>query len=493
MRKAHFSPGRVIIQKWMTPALLTKSKSLRAHFASVCKLPREGERYQSYIAERNKFNRDKREAKNIYYANLVNNYKNDAKKLWDIINAQTGKGGKDSGSEALNVAGELISDPKIIANEFSNYFSNIGPQMKSKIPTSKKDYTQFLNMADSSLASMYLRPTTSPEVEKTILTLKNSKASGHDGITTKLLKAISSSISIPLASVINKSFVTGIFPSTLKTAIVTPVFKKDDKQILSNYRPISLLPILSKVFEKIFLSRLLAFFTLTKFFTSHQYGFRKNHTTIDAVSKLVADTLMGFDKNNFTLAVLLDVSKAFDTLDHHILLHKLGRAGIRGAALSWLESYLSARTQMVSFRGTLSGQKQLCCGVPQGSILGPVLYLVYANDISNGVQYSSIIQYADDTTLYLSGSSFEDVISNVNHDLYDLTDWMKANKLAISASKTQVIVFSKNSLHRTPNLPKLKIGEDILGYQDTARLLGIILDSGLTWKAHIDNVYFKDF
>ena len=200
---------------------------------------------------------------------------------------------------------------------------------------------------------------------------------------------------------------------------------------------------------------------------------------------------MGFDKNNFTLAVLLDVSKAFDTLDHHMLLHKLGRAGIHGAALSWLESYLSARTQMVSFRGTLSGQKQLCCGVPQGSFFGPVLYLVYANDISNGVQYSSIIQYADDTTLYLSGSSFEEVISNVNRDLYNLTDWMKANKLAISASKTQVIVFSKNSLHRTPNFPKVKIVEDILGYQDTVRLLGIFLDSGLTWKAHIDNVSLK--
>ena len=155
---------------------LTKPKSLRAHFASVCKLPREGERYQCYIAERNKFNRDKREAKNIYYANLVNNYKNDAKKLWDIINAQTGKGGKDSGPEALNLAGELISDPKIIANEFNNYFSNIGPQMKSKIPTSNIiNNIQFLNMADSSLASMYLRPTTSPEVEKTILTLKIQK------------------------------------------------------------------------------------------------------------------------------------------------------------------------------------------------------------------------------------------------------------------------------------------------------------------------------
>ena len=475
----------------MTPELLARSRTVRDKFTSVCRLPRDSQQYLDYINMRNSLNRDKREARNSHTANLAESYKNDASKLWGVINAELGKGGRQPGPDSMLIGDQLVTDPKTIANKFNTYFSSIGPQIQSEIPPPIFDYHQYLDMDGDSGANMYLNPTTPHEVEKTIVGLKNSKASGSDGITTDLLKALSPVISTPLATLVNCSFKLGVFPSILITAIVTPVFKKDDRRIFGNYRPISLLSILSKVFERLFQSRLSAFLSITNFLSPSQFGFRNGHTTIDAIAKLVADTLLGFDNGRFTVAVLLDVSKAFDSLDHQILLHKLNGAGVYGNAFRWLESYLSNRKQVTIFRDTVSAQAQLCCGVPQGSILGPLLFLVYVNDIPNCISHSSVIQYADDTTVYLSSNTLDDAVSDINSDLANLCDWLKANKLALSTAKTQAILFSKNSLHEAIDVPKVTVNDTTIDYQSTVNLLGLTLDSGLTWKYHIDNVHLK--
>ena len=266
----------------------------------------------------------------------------------------------------------MITDKKDIATAFNEYFATIGEKMSADIPLANVPFTQFLNSVPRCDESMEFDPIDQIEVANIVKGLKNSKACGHDELSTEIIKHLAPVLLLPLAVTINAMFAEGKFPSFLKISKVIPVHKKGDTDCLSNYRPIALLPIFAKIFEKALCSRLQGFLDRTNFFSASQYGFRKNHNTIDALLELVGRTVISIDQKDFALAVALDISKAFDSMPHAILLQKLESAGICGIALQLMRSYLSDRFQYVVYDGFHSTRLPIVLGVPQGSVLGPL-------------------------------------------------------------------------------------------------------------------------
>ena len=292
-----------------------------------------------------------------------------------------------------------ISDKKTIADEFNVYFSSIGPELSKQIlNNSAVNVSDYLKKTIDT--TFVMKCVTDEYVLDVIRNLKTKNSAGNDKISSKLLKQMALTVHSILRLIINQSINTGIFPDKLKLAIVKPLFKnKGDNAMFGNYRPISLLSTISKVFERIVFNQLYSYMDSNNLFLNSQYGFRKNHSTEYAALEFVDRIAKDLEAKKVPLSVFIDLSKAFDTLDHGILLKKLKYYGIKGTALKWFESYLSNRQQMVNYDGTLSVKLNLSTGVPQGSILGPLLFIIYMNDIVGASALFHDILFADDTSL----------------------------------------------------------------------------------------------
>ena len=326
---------------------------------------------------KNVYNRLKRCAKQEYYEMLLAKYKNNIKMTWNIINSIVGKH-----KNTKSIPECFPHKTKLeLANDFCEYFQGIGPSLANKIPDGKHSHSHY--MTNRNDKNMFIAPTDQHEISKLISSLRNTKSSGSDNISSLFLKKIKDSIALPLSNLINNSISTGSVPSALKIAKVVPIFKGgyQSKSNLGNYRPISILPVISKIYEKVLYKRLYSFLSTNKVLYESQYGFRSNHSTIHAVCELVEDILKGYEEKEHTLAVFIDLSKAFDTINHEVLIQKLWHYGVRGQALEWFKSYLSNRKQYVSIGEYKSEMQSIKCGVPQGSILGPLLFIIYTNDL----------------------------------------------------------------------------------------------------------------
>ena len=275
-----------------------------------------------------------------------------------------------------------------------------------------------------------------------------------------------------------------MFPECLKIAEVKPLFKAGSKTMTSNYRPISLLPPLSKIFEKCISLRLIKFLDTHKVLYANQFGFKANCSTENAVVNLCEDIAAKFNSNEITCSIFLDLRKAFDTINHKILLQKLEIYGIRGLAHKMLESYLSNRLQYCMVNGTKSSKKRITCGVPQGSVLGPLLFLIYINDISL-VSNFRINLFADDSCLSLSNKSAKKLENDVNLELTNIDHWLRLNKLSLNTDKTSYLIFTNRKItHRF----EVKVGDVVLKQQTTVKYLGVILDQRMTWAPHIQSL-----
>ena len=238
-----------------------------------------------------------------------------------------------------------------------------------------------------------------------------------------------------MADLFNLSFTTGVFPSVLKTAKVVPVFKKDSKLNYSNYCPISLLSNIEKILEKLMYKRLYAFLDYNNIIYDLQFGFRQQYSTSHALINITENIREALDDGNIGCGVFVDLQKAFDTVDHQILLEKLNHYGIHGVSNDWFKSYLSNRNQYVSINGYESGLAAINCGVPQGSVLGPLLFLLYINDLNQAIKFCKVHHFADDTNLLCLSNSIKKMSKLVNADLKHLLNRLNANKISLNVKK----------------------------------------------------------
>ena len=370
--------------------------------------------------------KDIKEAKQRYFDQIFTAYKNDMKKTWKTINETLNRNKKNSNVASIFYHnGNVLSNAKDIANAFNVYFANIGKNLASEIEqniTDNADYTQYVSTPLTE-TKLQFKCITNNDTQRAIDKLENKSSSGHDGISNKLLKLLKIELSKSLTLIINQMITTDIFPDSFKISKITPLFKKGDVSMLSNYRPISLLPTISKIFERILYNQLYDYFNSNNLLAEEQYGFRTNHSTEYAAVKLVDNVSKEMELGNTPTALYIDLSKAFDTLSFDILLYKLNYYGIKDNAFKLLKNYLTNRRQYVVYNSQNSETLDISTGVPQGSILGPLFFSICINDLITVSNKLKFIMYADDTTIYFNLEDFDpyNLERDINNELEKIT------------------------------------------------------------------------
>ena len=387
------------------------------------------------------------------------------------------------GESLLSPDAEYTENAVMVAEEFNRFFA--GTVADSGLQNANVESPFLLQN------SFGFFDITGSEVKCSIDKLPNSNSHGHDSISAKMLKSVSGMISESLAVLFNKSIRFGLFPTAFKDAEVVPVPKAGDLSDVSNYRPISLLPTLGKLFELLVKKRILNFLTKFGFFSARQYGFLPGRSTEQALAKHTMEITAAIEKNLKVAAVYLDIRKAFDSVNHKILLKKLRACGIRGFMLDWFASYLQGRRQRVKICGKLSSWSEIGSGVPQGSVLGPILFLIYVNDLLKLKFFSSIYSFADDTSLVCCADSGKE-LKYLENDLRVLYNWLRRHNLNLNISKSKIVYFAYKIVYdwRIPVKIHTCDNQNIncmclsLEITQNYKYLGLIINDTLSWSEH---------
>lgn len=457
-----------------------------------------------YKLYRNYLNKLIHKTKNMYYANKINNDIGNPKKVWTTINEITNRKSKNHSKINRiicnnNITYSSSTDSKKMANFFNDYFANVGSKMASEITNSNgnpiiKDYEE---IDEPNASNMFLHPISIEEITGHISNLNNDSACGTDGLSAAMLKAAKHHIALPLRHIFNLCIDLGTFPADFKTAIIIPIYKGKDKTLVENYRPISLLTHLSKVLEKCIKTRLLNFVEKYNILSPNQFGFRPKLSTSDAIYELTSKLYKSLDDNKKSMAVFIDLAKAFDTVDHALLVRKLYQIGVRGLPLKLIKSYLFERQQFVQIENSKSDFQLITYGVPQGTVLGPILFIIYINNLCNLNIKGNIITYADDTVVLFEDKSWEQVFKKANETMKLVYSWLNTNRLTINKTKTMYVSFSINNKTQPSPNHKLQLHEFMCQTETrecncyeikstrTITYLGITIDNNLKWQDHI--------
>lgn len=465
--------NRKVRKLWINAELRKRIQEKNMLFSRYLKT-KDPKLFKEFKVKRNRLNKDLKKAKQEYYNNMFSSVSGCSDIMWKRLNSLLNRNVSTGSVHSMNLNGEVISG-KPLADTFNKYFVNVAE---------KCDVSSNLGSVPFIDSTIFLDPTSENEVKELVLNLKNSTALDIDGIQVQPIKHVIIFLLPYITHIFNLCLGRAVFPTKMQVARVTVLFKKGDRNNMSNYRPVSILPVLSKALEKLILKRLTNFERKFQLLHDSQYGFRKGFSTEYALMAQKEYIYQQFEQGNVVLGLFVDFTKAFDHINHKLLIEKLERYGIRGTAGSLIQSYLQHRNQIVSLGGCNSDSLSIVAGVPQGSILGPFLFNIYINDIVNISSNVKFIIYADDTNIFLTGKSVNELITHANLLLIRLEKWTRENGLKINVAKTKAMVFhAKNKaeivkqtifLNSTPVeiVPSLKI-------------LGVIFQETLSWDHHI--------
>ena len=483
---------------WMTQGLRTSEKTLKTLMANATKFPNRRvnnnaktnlELFREFRKAHDKL---RRQVKRDYYNNKFKEVKHDTRATWNMLNKFTCSKRSNTKINDLKVDNKVITDNEEMAKAFNAFYANVGNLQAATIPATNTDPMSFLTQNNE--YSMFLRPTCSEEISKACKSLAKKKSKGPDKIPTFLALKSHEVLMVPLADCINSCLTQGIFPANMKQAEVIPLYKKKSRDDPTNYRPVSLLNSYGKIIEKIIYFRLYDFMSKTMF--KNQFGFRSGHSTMDLMILTIEETLTQLDLKGNAIPLYFDLGKAFDTLDQNILLAKLECYGIRGVPLQLIRSYLTNRSQYVTVNGVRSDALPVTIGVPQGSILGPLLFIIYINDIPKADESVMIACYADDTSAVVGSHSHTANIRLAKDTLEKLGNWFSSNKLSLSPTKCKFALMSKNLKTATwkanlniygKNLTEIRENTD----SDDNPLVGLMVNEKMSYKRHVDVVAGK--
>lgn len=437
--------------------------------------------YNEYNIYKNVVGRILKIAKNSYYKNKFTQNVGNARETWRTINSLINPNNSNQISEVI-LNGNAISKSADMARAFNEYFSGIALELDRTIPPS--NISPLTYMPSRCLHSMFLSPSNAIEVKSIISGLKN-KGGFANSLPTFIYKILSNVLCPTISCMFNQSISHGLFPDCLKVAQVIPIHKKGAKNKIENYRPISLLHILSKIFERMMYNRVLSFLARNNVLCMQQFGFRKNLNTTDAILEFTNNIYNSLNKSEYFMAIFLDFTKAFDTVDHSILITKLDYSGIRGVAGEWFRSYLYNRKQYVSINYNNSSTLNIIKGVPQGSVLAPLLFLIYINDLHRTSNVLKFVHFADDTTVFHSHSDLNVLTTLVNAELYNISNWLIANRLSLNVNKSSYMIISNKKIIQCP---VLCIDNEVISRVESTKFLGITIDDKLKFNIHVTNI-----
>ena len=470
-----------LLKPWITNEIKRMANHKHCLFRQYKRQLIEFNIYNNY---KNNLNRLIKMGKRRYYTDKFNNCHNNSKKTWKVISSILSRPSKKTNNiTLLDNRGHLTENQTDVCNIFCDHFSSVANKLDSEIPITNKDPLDYI--PDPITASFNPSPATSDEIINIIMSLKD-KPSHVNSIPIFIYKKLAHIIAPIICDIFNSSVAEGQFPSCLKVARITPLYKSKNKQLKSNYRPISLLPFMSKLLEKLLKRRTCEFVDRNDILYDRQFGFRSGCNTTDAALLFVDDCVDALDNRMYVITVFLDFSKAFDTVNNSILLRKLDRLGFRGKVNELLESYLCDRRIYVSMNGCNSDVRYVNIGVPQGSVSAAWLFSLYINDMHRSSKKLKFIHFADDTVIYMCGSNLSQLSREFCEELKLVDMWLNTNRLSLNIEKTHFMVHS----HKTFDINDciVKIRDTPINHVRSVKFLGIIIDERFNFNLQVSSL-----
>ena len=427
-----------------------------------------------------------RHAKMEYYTRLIKDSK--THEIWNVMNQLNDKVNKSKDISELFHQGKMVTEPIDIANNLNDFFCNVGKKINNDL---KLNYQSNIDKWSYNPNGFKFQPITEQIVYKILMSLPNNKKGGTEQIPTYIYKILGPFIIEPMTNLINQIISSNTFPMIWKEALVTPIPKPGNKTDPSNQRPISSLLILSKITEKVLAYQIRNYLEINSLISTRQYGFRQYHSTQSLLLQLTNKWLKTLDKttgDKYVCLTALDIKKAFDSVDHELIISKMCNLfEFHSSSIRLMISYLTSRSQRVKTNGIISTNMHVLSGVPQGSVLGPILFIMFVNDLAN--TYPCYL-FADDCIIEQYGTTPTVAIENSNLILPSIVDWYKSNLIKLNTNKTSVIMLTNRPIDTNCLIPVMVNG-NIGTFSHSMKYLGIWLDPALNWNMHIEYVKSK--